>query len=258
MQMKAIRAILEPNFEKARPTPYWAGLGFSKSVSEPMMKEKMSIGALFSSNLADERRISYSNEGALHDLTASLQSYSIDQPSGSKIFTDPNNNMNMLGMPNSKNNNSNNNNHNNNNIGNSPSSNMSGAMINQSSNSNAGMISGSPNLTNNQKISSCLKLAMFLGRIALVQYLGLFTQHNIDLEALFTLNENDFAELGIPYVHRRKLAIAIAEVKSSIQNERSAYSSLSSTFDAAPGAERSKRQKARCSIQGELSDIWST
>lgn len=73
------------------------------------------------------------------------------------------------------------------------------------------------------------------------------------------MNENDFADIGLPYVHRRKLAIAIAEFKSSIQNERAAISSLvSSTFDAAPGAERSRRQKARSSIQeNELSDIWS-
>lgn len=331
LQMKAIRAMLEPNFEKARPNPYWAGLGFSKSVSEPLMKEKMSIGSLFSSNLADERRISYSNEGVIHDLANSLQSLSLDQRSSSKIFTDLNNNMNLIGLSrnssnsacnvmekklqNSSNNhiasgmidtnnnnnninNINNNNNNNNNITTGSNNNQTSSntiansklstnhnnnnnsnhinnsnanIVNQSvsnttnngsshtSNSNTSFVTGSPSISNNQKISSCLKLAMFLGRIALVQYLGLFTQHNIDLETLFTLTEADFAELGIPYVHRRKLAIAIAEVKSSIQNERvAALSSLSSTFDAAPGAERSKRQKARCSIQGELSDIWST
>lgn len=208
LQMKAIRAILEPNFEKARPTPYWAGLGFSKSVSEPMIKEKIPVGPLFSSNLVEERRIS-------HDLVNNLQSLSIDPTkSGNKISTDINNNT-------------------------------------------------------NGKISSCLRLAMFLGRLNLVQHLGLFTQHNIDLEMLFGLTENDLADLGLPYVHRRKLAIAISEVKSSLQNERnnnnnnnnnniSALANFSNTFDAAPGAERSKRQKAKCPNQGDLSDIWST
>lgn len=106
-----------------------------------------------------------------------------------------------------------------------------------------------PQITGNRKISSCLRLAVFLGRIGLVQYLGLFTQHDIDLEMLFSLNENDFAELGLPYIHRRKLAIAIAEVKSS--RAAALPSSIISTFDAAPGAERSRRQK------GDLSDIWS-
>jgi len=281
LQLKAIRAILEPNMEKSRqPTPYWAGLGFSKSVSEPMMKEKLSIGPLFSSNLIDDRRTSYSNEAALHDLTSSLQSLSSDQPSSSKIFTEFNNN--MLDMNNNSNNSNNNNNSTtNNNCLDTKSGNLSekkslicssakvsdvsygnqnngiiGKHLNPTS-SNSSMIAQSGGISNNQKITSCLRLAVFLGRIGLVQYLGLFTQHDIDLEMLFSLSESDFAELGLPYIHRRKLTIAIAEVKSSIQSERAALSTLSSTFDAAPGAERSKRQKARCSVQGELSDIWS-
>lgn len=272
LQMKAIRAILEPNMEKTRqPTPYWAGLGFSKSVSEPMIKEKLSIGPLFSSNLNDERRISYSNEGAIHDLASSLQSLSIDQQaSSSKLFTDLNNNINAINIINNKNNNISNTNNSNlldkkHNIvsslidSNNPTQNASqiAGNNNNPSTSQSGLISQPSSVSNNQKISSCLRLAVFLGRIGLVQYLGLFTQHDIDLEMLFNLTENDFAELGLPYIHRRKLAIAIAEVKSSIANERVALASLSNTFDAAPGAERSKRQKARCSIQGELSDIWS-
>lgn len=305
LQMKAIRAILDPNLERARhPTPYWAGLGFSKSVSEPKMKDKVTVGSLFSSNLIDERRISYSNEGIIHDLANSLQSLSsIGRPTSSKIFTEmnQNNNANLMSMNNNNNNNSNNNNlnyiNNNTNSNCSPGANsnnnnmilekklnnLASCMIdpnnnlmshnsnidhsngnsqsNGSGNSNNNIVSpnsAQPNLNNNHKISSCLRLAVFLGRIGLVQYLGLFTQHDIDLEMLVGLTEADFTELGLPYFHRRKLAIAISEVKSTIQNERVAAftSSLSSTFDAAPGAERSKRQKARCS-QGELSDIWS-
>lgn len=306
LQMKAIKAILDPNLQKARqPTPYWAGLGFSKSVSEPMIKEKLSIGPLFSSNLTDERRISYSNENAIHDLTSSLQSLSsLDQPTTSKLFSDRNNNMNLIGLNNNSSSVTNNinscgmlekkhqnsittnildlNNNSNNNSNNISTTNNRD-IINQhhhrqhstSNNSNINhqhhlnqsnpiqsniipvMNTTTTSISNNQKISSCLRLAVFLGRIGLVQYLGLFTQHDIDLEMLFSLSENDFAELGLPYIHRRKLAIAIAEVKASIQNERAALSNLSSTFDAAPGAERSKRQKARGSLQGELSDIWS-
>ena len=230
LQIKAIRAILQPNLQKARqPTPYWAGLGFSKSVSEPMIKEKLSIGPLFSnnesrekiatgplfsSNLIDERRISYANEGVIHDLTGSLQSLQLPDHQA----TDVNNN---------------------------------NSSCSSGNNSNVNNNCATANIRSNNKISSCLRLAVFLGRIGLVQYLGIFTQHGIDLEMLFNLNENDFAELGLPYVHRRKLAIAISEVKSSIQNEqqRAALSSLTSTFDAAPGAERSRRQKA--------GDIWS-
>lgn len=254
LQMKAIKAMLKPNFEKTRqPTPYWAGLGFSKSVSEPMIKEKLSIGPLFSSNLIDERRISYSNE-----LCGSLQSLSMDQnnqqqqlqpaSSSSNVFSDLNNNIDY-------NNNSNNSTNNYNNNNNS----TTASNTNQTTNLN---------INHNQKISSCLRLAVFLGRIGLVQYLGLFTQHDIDLEMLLNLTENDFVELGLPYIHRRKLAIAIAEVKTSLQQERTNstlaasssnnnISNVSSTFDAAPGAERSKRKKARCSNVGELSDIWS-
>lgn len=187
LQMKAIKAILDPNLQKTRqPTPYWAGLGFSKSVSEPMIKEKLGVGPSYHSNLVDERRISYSNEG----------------------FT---------GVA-----------------------------------STSGL-----NSLRSSKISSCLRLAVFLGRIGLAQYLELFTRHSIDLEMLFNLNENDFAILGMPYVHRRKLAIAIAEVKSNIQGEQRSGGGGSglSTFDAAPGAERSRRQKSsNGSIQG---DIWS-
>lgn len=338
LQMKAVRAILEPNLEKSRqPTPYWAGLGFSKSVSEPMLKEKLCIGPLFSSNLNDERRISYSNEGAILDLASSLQSLSsLDQNQqqktnlhqqaiNNKFFTDINNNTN----------NNNNNAQPNSNLSilslqgsiecnnnsildrklSSASSNLahqvngstmsassvveshlsrSGAMVqggvqsvgkinlnqtnectagasvgvhssgggggssgsNSSNNNNSSNNSGT-SVNNNQKISSCLRLAVFLGRIGLVQYLGLFTQHDIDLEMLFTLTEKDFADLGLPYVHRRKLVMAVAEVKSSIQNERTALASLTSTFDAAPGAERSKRQRAGFSNRNELSDIWS-
>jgi len=194
LQMKAIRAILEPNLRKARqPTPYWAGLGFSKSVSEPMLKEKLSVGPLFSSNLLDERRTSYSNENAINDLATSLQSLQVSDPQA-----------------------------------------------------------------NNQKITDCLKLAIFLSKVGLVSYLSLFKSRGIDLEMLFNLTEADLAELGMPYVHRHKLAIAIAEEKSSLQSEqqRAALSALSSTFDAAPGAERSRRQKAEQS-PGELNDIWS-
>lgn len=184
LQMKAIRAILEPNLQKARqPTPYWAGLGFSKSVSEPMIKEKLSVGPLFSSNLVDERRTSDANDNALHGLTSSLQSLQ---------------------------------------------------------------------LNGQQKVSSCLKLAVFLGRIGLVQYLSLFTSRNIDLEMLFSLSEADYAELGLPYVHRRKLAIAIAEFKSLILNDQRG----SSTFDAAPGAERSRRYKVGSANQDDLKDVW--
>lgn len=295
LQMRAIRAILEPNLQKTRqPTPYWAGLGFSKSVSEPMIKEKLSVGPLFSSNLIDERRISYSNESAIHDLTSSLQSLqSSDQPSTSEFFTSlsqnnhnnsnaSSSNMNLIGLDNNNNSQSNNNaisnildkkpnlstlmDLNNNspmcsssNTNTHVNHNSSLATSNNSSNSNnTGLISHNANnntvsnMTSNQKISSCLRLAVFLGRIGLVQYLGLFTQHGIDLEMLFSLNEADFAELGLPYVHRRKLAIAIAEVKSTIQSEqRAALSTLSSTFDAAPGAERSRRQKT-----GRGGDIW--
>lgn len=300
LQMKAIRAILEPNMERSRqPTPYWAGLGFSKSVSEPMIKEKLSIGPLFSSNLTDERRISYSNEGAINDLATSLQSLSsLDQPTCSKIFTElnnnntnttnmfvvDNNNLNQLNTIRSNNNNNNNNLVNNNNNNNNSSgiisekklesftpsiidsnnnstpnmNNLNNNTTTSNNSANTGIITNPTSTSNNQKISSCLRLAVFLGRIGLVQYLGLFTQHEIDLEMLISLTENDFAELGLPYFHRRKLAIAIAEIKSSIQNERNAaISNLSTTFDAAPGAERSKRQKARSSIQEELSDIWS-
>lgn len=183
--MKAIRAILEPNMQKPRqPTPYWAGLGFSKSVSEPMMKEKLSVGPLFSSNIAEERRTSdANNENALNGLTSSLQSLQ---------------------------------------------------------------------LSGQQKISSCLKLAVFLGRIGLVQYLSLFTARGIDLEMLFSLSEADYAELGLPYVHRRKLAIAIAEFKALILNDQRS----SSTFDAAPGAERSRRHKVDPTNQSDPKDVW--
>lgn len=295
LQMKAIRAMLDPNLEKTRqPTPYWAGLGFSKSVSEPMIKEKLSIGPLFSSNLIEERRISYSNEGAINDLASSLQSLSLsDQTTNSKLFTDFNNNLNMINMNNNGSNNliekKHNNSSGNGNIGSSligsNNNNNNNSVSPQSSNANlcnnndtsfgnlnnqiigtvhsAGLMNSNTgaatSASSNQKISSCLRLAVFLGRIGMVQYLGTFTQHDIDLEMLFSLNEADFAELGLPYIHRRKLTIAIAEVKSTIQNERVAAlaSSLSSSFDAAPGAERSKRKKAKCSIQGELSDIWS-
>lgn len=324
LQMKAVRAILEPNLEKSRqPTPYWAGLGFSKSVSEPMIKEKLCIGPLFSSNLNDERRISYSNEGAILDLASSLQSLSsLDQNQqqknslhqqgiNNKFFTDINNNNNNRSASNNNNSAQANNNlsilnlhasieNNNNNIlerklssatsnlnhqanGSSMSGNnaaetsmgrsntmsqvgITNAKINPnqisdcttgSSNQPISHSPGASGINNNQKISSCLRLAVFLGRIGLVQYLGLFTQHDIDLEMLFTLTEKDFADLGLPYVHRRKLVMAIAEVKSSIQSERAALASLTSTFDAAPGAERSKRQRAGFSNRNELSDIWS-
>lgn len=294
LQMKAIRAILEPNFDKARPTPFWAGLGFSKSISEPMIKGKIPIGPLFSSNIAEERRTSYANEGPTNDLPNSLQSLSLDPTASNKIFSDLNNNMNLLGMP-TNNNNKNTNASINNNINNdtnmmitkssrnlgivddnktNDSSNLTkinasagvnsshSSQVNNSNNNNSASSNStaeSSSLSNNAKISSCLRLAMFLGRIGLVKHLGLFTQHNIDLETLFTLNENDFAELGLSYVHRRKLAIAIAEVKSNLQNERinSGLTNLANTFDAAPGAERSKRQKAKCSIPGDISDIWS-
>lgn len=315
LQMKAIRAILDPNFDKTRqPTPYWAGLGFSKSVSEPMMKEKLSIGPLFSSNLADERRISYSNEGvALQELASGLQSLSLTSTSdqqqqqqkqlhqqlatsanaestsvngscvSGKIFTGFNNN------------NSNKNTHS-----------SSSALIMDSNNNTPTTATSSAkqtkstfdhvnnnryNYTNNQhqqqhyerqgsssghnqNLTSCLKLAMFLARYQLVQYLSLFTQHDIDLEMLLSLTEDDFAKLGINYGHRRKLTLAIAEVKSTIQSvsgNRSLSSASSSTFDAAPGAERSRRHKDNISStsnvvggqssqnsgQGELSDIWS-
>lgn len=269
LQMKAIRAILDPNMDKSRqPTPYWAGLGFSKSVSDPMIKEKLSIGPLFTSNIIDERRISYSNEAAtIHDdiTSSSLQSLSIQdqQNLASKIFTDINNN----------NNNNTNNNINNNNlsiISSNNSANEAASLMDKkpsivdlnnntghrsaqdtTNHNNQGNVPINPTpVAGNHKISSCLRLAVFLGRIGLVQYLGLFTQHDIDLEMLFSLNENDFAELGLPYIHRRKLAIAIAEVKSS-RAAALPSATMSSTFDAAPGAERSRRQK------GDLSDIWS-
>lgn len=254
LQMKAIRAILEPNMEKSRqPTPYWAGLGFSKSVSEPMIKEKLSIGPLFTSNLIDERRISYSNEGVVHEnVTSGLQSLSFQDQQNvqTKIFTDiNNNNNNNLSIISS-----NNANEATSMMEKKPSivdlNNNSGLKSTQDVNNNQGNMQVNPTpAIGNQKISSCLRLAVFLGRIGLVQYLGLFTQHDIDLEMLFSLNENDFAELGLPYIHRRKLAIAIAEVKSS--RAAATPSSITSTFDAAPGAERSRRQK------GDLSDIWS-
>lgn len=258
LQMKAIRAILDPNMEKSRqPTPYWAGLGFSKSVSEPMIKEKLSIGPLFTSNLIDERRISYSNEAAIHDnIASSLQSLSTQdqQNLASKLFTDINNNNtnnnNNLSIVSSNNTNPN---EATSMMNKKPSivdlNNNSGHKSTQDATNNHGNVLVNPtSVTGNQKISSCLRLAVFLGRIGLVQYLGLFTQHDIDLEMLFSLSENDFAELGLPYIHRRKLAIAIAEVKSS---RAAALPSIISTFDAAPGAERSRRQK------GDLSDIWS-
>lgn len=239
LQMQAIKAILEPNLQKARqPTPYWAGFGFSKSVSEPMIGERASASSIFSSNLLDERRISYADENAINNVTSSLQTLRlVDQRQKQQKQAGLFNNLNLIDL---------NNNSpvctpaNSSNVASSTNANTTNNNTNNNSNSN-----------NQQKITSCLRLAVFLSRIGLIEHLGLFTQRDIDLETLLKLGENELAELGLSYVHRRKLAIAIAEVKSMLQTEQRGLS----TFDAAPGAERSRRQKTN-TTQDSLDEAW--
>jgi hypothetical protein len=50
-----------------------------------------------------------------------------------------------------------------------------------------------------------LTLPSLLSRAAVTQYEPLFKQHEIDLEALFLLNDADLANIGIPLGPRRRL-----------------------------------------------------
>lgn len=253
-KLRAVKAVLsKPQFDKPRtPTPYWAGLGFSKSISEATSKDKFDGFAhslrdnpLFTqSNLLDEtsRRVSYSNESCSKLINAlnpeynlkslmpiresnTLATSNLDYQSASKqtmgsSFSDQNNN--------------------------SISENNDDKLNISSNSCTTGKLSSND--------TSSFVITEFLARVGLVQYVSLFSKHHIDLELLLTLTDKDLADLGISYVHRRKLAIAIAELKA-LQSDR-IFSSLSS-FEAAPGAERSKRQKADIIVKEEIEDLWS-
>lgn len=244
-KLRAVKAVMgKPALDKPRvPTPYWAGLGFSKSMSEPVVNDKfdgfggqssIKYNPLFSkSNLLDEasRRVSYSNEGS--KLINALNS----DPYNLKSLMPISESNSTSSIPDFQ----------------SPTKQQTIGKFFSDSNNNARNKSNDAS-GNKSGISLSIGMAEFLARIGLVQYVSLFSQHNIDLDMLFSLSEIDFAELGIPYVHRRKLAIAIAEVKSIKADKM--FATLSS-FEAAPGAERSKRQKATGIVKDEIEDLWS-
>ncbi|GLV34945.1 Scaffold protein containing ankyrin repeats and SAM domain [Carabus blaptoides fortunei] len=61
-------------------------------------------------------------------------------------------------------------------------------------------------------------LERFLAAWGLEEYTAKFMEEKIDLDALMMLTEGDIKSLGLPLGHHRKLATAIAERKSALQN----------------------------------------
>lgn len=61
-------------------------------------------------------------------------------------------------------------------------------------------------------------LERFLAAWGLEEYTTKFMEEKIDLDALMMLTEADIKSLGLPLGHHRKLATAISERKSALQN----------------------------------------
>ncbi|RWS30126.1 protein bicaudal C 1-like protein [Leptotrombidium deliense] len=87
---------------------------------------------------------------------------------------------------------------------------------------------------------SDLDLNSILTKLGLSKHIDSFHQHNVDFKTFVTLNDADLQELGIPYFGRRKLLNAIFDLKSSFQTQ---HEPSTTVFEAAPGAERSRRSK---------------
>lgn len=231
-RLKAVKAMMaKPSADKPRmPTPLWAGQGFSRSMSESTINHNIwdqgsssSINSRASGSGASGSGGSVSGGGGgggggrgslLYRGPLFTQSNMLDEVTRRESQPDTSwlNARLLVNATQSTNNQTNNNN----------------------------QTSTSGNSRSNDELSSYLNLTEFLSRIGLVQYFGLFSQHDIDLGTLFNLTENDLADLGLPFLHRRKLIIAISEIKNLIGLNRIDQS----TFEAAPGAERNRRNKS--------------
>ncbi|RWS11704.1 protein bicaudal C 1-like protein [Dinothrombium tinctorium] len=87
-----------------------------------------------------------------------------------------------------------------------------------------------------------LDLSVVLSQLGLSKYIEDFQRHEIDFKTFITLNDADLQELDIPYFGRRKLLNAIKDLRRLLKLEPECVSP-STHFEAAPGAERSRRSK---------------
>ena len=79
-------------------------------------------------------------------------------------------------------------------------------------------------------------IASWLTRLGLDKYVRVFTENEIDLDALRHLSEDDLKELGLPVGPRRKVLAAIAGL---VDDSLSQLSSPVIPAPVPPGARRS-------------------
>ncbi|XP_015790699.1 protein bicaudal C homolog 1 [Tetranychus urticae] len=245
---KAVREAKPKASEPRTPTPSWAGFGFSKSMPHELLKSRLDScratekltpveespdelnnpnnSLLTNSSLTNDMSLQssfwestkYPTSNGLKTLrkqqsfdfstcTGSL-SLGSSMPSSSSLFSNSSNSSSNLFDP-----------------------------ISSSSRSKSGSISsgyGSP-------ASNSLDLAEVLTRLGLAKYIDYFQRADIDFNTFLNFNDADLEELGIPYFGRRKLSSAILDCKRALREQGSL--SPFNHFEAAPGAERSRKVK---------------
>lgn len=226
---KVIRDSKTKSSEPRTPTPFWAGLGFSKSMPHEVLKARLeSCRALAP---VEEVPSEFNDSASVWDASSSNQypTGKVSQSTGR--FLRKQQSLDIPSIPSS--------------YSLTPSLSSSSSLFSNHSDTSS---SSSFNPLPGSKSSSFdygsptknVDLVEILFGIGLAKYVDYFQSVDIDFNTFLNLNDADLEELGIPYFGRRKISCAIADLKRALRDHDQLYH-----FEAAPGAERKQRAVKR-------------
>lgn len=205
-KLLATKAMQEPvGSTKRVPSSTWSGFGFSKSMPESMIKEKLQSCGFPGAPTPHAPK--------LEDTKAYS---SIEQASPSNVWTNAADS--CLGATGGATNGADGGHH------------QAVARSHESAFSFSNFFDGVGTRPSASEQPSA-DIPHLFSHLGLGKYVDIFQQHEIDLQTFLVMTDSDLQQLSIPYGARKRMLLAISDLNSQ-------KSGFSRTFQAAPGAER--------------------